>query len=462
MTPIVKRKEPIVKIETSPVKKQKINLVLTTPPQHQQQLTQPQVKVQAQAVNTATTNATAPKTQTVSLQDLKFISSGNKCFVPITLKDGNDQQIMAQIDAKNLVLPTTTYLQMKLQPQITVDGQQVMQLTSATSIPSSISLAQVQPQFVQSQIQLPQLQAQQTSQSLQQTSIIPETSTLFTTSTGQNVTITHHPLQQQVSNATTVVPTVQTIPQHTSTIDTAVGKVQLTTLQNVASSNVTHPFPQNTAITFQRVKVDNDSMAQATTKLNTKEQIFKLPTVSNVITSSTNTVVANRKVVRKVIANTALVTKNSVVSVIPKTNAVESSVPLSAAITTTTSTTASKTTTTVAKPKSRTIVTTISGGSATTNTTITTQASSCDSKADIPTCNVCSKVFKRKEHLAQHMKLHLGLRPFKCEEASCNKAFSRKEHLMRHRVSHTGKKQFNCEICHKLFSRKDNLNKHRR
>lgn len=84
------------------------------------------------------------------------------------------------------------------------------------------------------------------------------------------------------------------------------------------------------------------------------------------------------------------------------------------------------------------------------------------SKSDVPTCHECNKVFKRKEHLAQHVKLHLGLRPFKCDEPNCNKAFSRKEHLMRHVVSHTGKKQFDCPICHKLFSRKDNLNKHKK
>lgn len=77
-----------------------------------------------------------------------------------------------------------------------------------------------------------------------------------------------------------------------------------------------------------------------------------------------------------------------------------------------------------------------------------------------PTCDVCSKEFKRKEHLAQHMKLHQGVRPFKCDQ--CEKAFNRKEHLLRHRTSHTGAKSFKCEHCQKMFSRKDNLNKHKR
>lgn len=81
---------------------------------------------------------------------------------------------------------------------------------------------------------------------------------------------------------------------------------------------------------------------------------------------------------------------------------------------------------------------------------------------NLTVCDVCKKIFKRKEFLMQHLKSHIGLRPFKCSEPTCNKSFSRKEHLLRHVVSHTGKKMFSCDVCKKLFSRKDNLNKHRR
>lgn len=141
--------------------------------------------------NTITVANTANKTQAITLQDLKFLSSGNKCYLPITLKDGsnNDQQIMAQIDAKSLVLPGT-YLQMKVDPQqlTTVDGQQVVQLTSAGNLPTSISLAQ--PQYVQTQ----------STDSIQHATILPEnTRTIF--AGGQNITITQvclclHQLQQ--------------------------------------------------------------------------------------------------------------------------------------------------------------------------------------------------------------------------------------------------------------------------
>lgn len=140
------------------------------------------IVTQLQPANTITVANSANKTQAITLQDLKFLSSGNKCFLPITVKDGsnNDQQIMAQIDAKSLVLPGT-YLQMKVDPQqiATVDGQQVVQLTSATNLPTSISLAQ--PQYVQTQ---------HTTDSIQHATIVPETRTIFTTASGQNITIT--------------------------------------------------------------------------------------------------------------------------------------------------------------------------------------------------------------------------------------------------------------------------------
>lgn len=372
-----KRKEQIVKLtDASPAKKQqKINWVLASPMQSQQP------KVQAQtltAANTLVANAGA-KTQTISLQDLKFYSN-NKCLVPITLKDGsnNDQQIMAQIDSKNLVFGTQpgTYLQMKLQPQMTtVDGQQVIQLASATNSPTSIALTSTQqPQFVQSQIQLPQ---QIQTATLQPAQLMSDSRTLFTT------------IQQSSGD-------------QSNTIDTNLGKVQFTTLQNVATPNVTHPLPQGSTITYQRIKVDPEKKVTHTTTAK-KQDVPKF--VSN------RTITSRRPAANRSTAN------------------------------------ATKTPTTQT-----------ANGTAANSTT----ASGDTPKSDAPTCEICSKVFKRKEHLAQHTKLHLGLRPFRCEEPNCNKTFSRKEHLMRHCVSHTGKKQFDCDICHKLFSRKDNLNKHKR
>lgn len=203
------------------------------------------------------------------------------------------------------------------------------------------------------------------------------------------------------------------------------GKVHFTTLQNVATPNITLPLPETSAITFQRIKVEQGMEKPTEVKAIAKPQTFKLPTLSNTTTATTNSNAAlARTTARKSTAKPNIVTT---------------------------------------KPNNKTsTIKIISSESNTTTTASTNSASGTTVKSDVPTCEICDKVFKRKEHLAQHVKLHLGLRPFKCDEPNCNKAFSRKEHLMRHCVSHTGKKQFDCDICHKLFSRKDNLNKHKK
>lgn len=75
-------------------------------------------------------------------------------------------------------------------------------------------------------------------------------------------------------------------------------------------------------------------------------------------------------------------------------------------------------------------------------------------------CDICQKIFKRREHLYQHVKLHTGFRPFVCDH--CSKSFMRKEHLLRHMISHSGQKNYTCNICDKSFSRNDNLLKHKK
>lgn len=263
--------------------KKNFDIILSPPPQQQQ-------KIPNTMIQTNSALATTPKT--VSLQDLKFLSP-NKCFVPITIKDaGNDQrQIVAQFDTKNLVLPTA-YLQMKIQPQqqlATIDGN-LVQLTT-TNLPNSVSISPQQTIRQQSS------NAQLISSASTTLSTIPSDTKCIFTSSGQNVTITHQPAQsissqqQQSNQATSVNQQHQFVPPlppltpasstQTNTIETSMGKIQLTTLQNVSAPITQHPLPQKSGITIQRIKQENRKLP--TTKTITS------PTQTAIVQVSTTT-----------------------------------------------------------------------------------------------------------------------------------------------------------------------------
>jgi zinc finger homeobox protein 1/2 len=83
---------------------------------------------------------------------------------------------------------------------------------------------------------------------------------------------------------------------------------------------------------------------------------------------------------------------------------------------------------------------------------------------------MCDKRFSKQSSLARHKyehsgkekknlslyffenkkKLFLGVRPFVCDV--CTKAFKHKHHLAEHRRLHTGEKPFQCTKCFKRFS----------
>lgn len=370
----------------TPSKKQKINLVITTPPQS---------KSQPSPLKSNTALVT-PHKQQVSLQDLKIISP-NKCYLPITLtnKDGsNDQQIVAQIDTKNLVLPTA-YLQMKLQPQITtVDGQHVVQLTNLSN---SLSIGGNQaPQLrytAAAQHTLPQHQQSSSAQhilpsaaaapvSLPTTS---ETKTLFTTSTGQNVTITHQPLATLTGSTAAQTQLSQPIPSfpQSSTVETSVGKVQLTMLQNVPTTSMAQSLPQKSGITIQRIKTEPIVASQQRTH-------FPASTIAAIVSMSSPPV----SIGAVTVATQKPTTTKTTTSVCAKMRTHPTAVSRRTAIKSEPNTTQSQPTMPKLLNTSAALASTAAVMTTSTSTATTTASGI---KSEVPTCDVCEKVFKRKE-----------------------------------------------------------------
>ena len=53
-------------------------------------------------------------------------------------------------------------------------------------------------------------------------------------------------------------------------------------------------------------------------------------------------------------------------------------------------------------------------------------------------------LLKAKYKLVNHMRVHSGEKPFKCDHPNCNKTFARTENLKIHKRTHTGDKPFKC------------------
>lgn len=527
----------------SDTKKPKLNFVISSPstPQFSTQLNQfgagqPQIQLQllpggggvgvSGAMNASVPtqiNAAALLSSLATPQPTPNLLSPSKCFLPITIRDENsDQQIVAHIDTKNLVLPTTYQVQMKLQPQLaTADGQPIMQLTP-TSIPATLQLTPqtlggtqatvaqnqyITPQATQSlpiqnqqiiaqqQQHLPAHTAQVTSQQIirspQSTSANPQlvirnvgttsTPTTPTSSKESPVFKTPSPRQRPVP-----APKTKAIPAATTPAAQQVGGstsdpkrlvTQVKQIQHIkqplpaAKAGPQNTISSNTALqrlssntTITKVTKQSASVAVAAPAPAPVSAPAsappKLPVINkqNITISRISTQPAPKPQVKQPMAAPAPApAPSSSPQPIPISIPALSKAPPPPM--------ASQHKKVVHKPPE-------------------SQESS-DQKAKAPrpqqpilplpqqdgqqstlasglTCPTCNREFKKKEHLTQHVKLHAGLRPFKCSEEGCDKAFSRKEHLSRHLVSHSGQKMYTCEVCRKPFSRKDNLNKHKR
>ncbi|ESO08890.1 hypothetical protein HELRODRAFT_74527 [Helobdella robusta] len=84
-------------------------------------------------------------------------------------------------------------------------------------------------------------------------------------------------------------------------------------------------------------------------------------------------------------------------------------------------------------------------------------------------CHKCPKLFTATSNLNRHMKLHLGIKQYRCQ--LCHAAFARNYYLKQHMNKHISQaagtseenrdKEISCSLCFKTFSRTDIMKEHR-
>uniref|UniRef100_A0A8R1HZX0 C2H2-type domain-containing protein n=1 Tax=Caenorhabditis japonica TaxID=281687 RepID=A0A8R1HZX0_CAEJA len=75
-------------------------------------------------------------------------------------------------------------------------------------------------------------------------------------------------------------------------------------------------------------------------------------------------------------------------------------------------------------------------------------------------CNYCGKKFTQLSHLQQHIRTHTGEKPYKCKFTGCDKAFSQLSNLQSHSRCHQTDKPFKCNSCYKCFTDEQSLLDH--
>ncbi|XP_017883029.1 zinc finger protein 2 homolog isoform X1 [Ceratina calcarata] len=75
-------------------------------------------------------------------------------------------------------------------------------------------------------------------------------------------------------------------------------------------------------------------------------------------------------------------------------------------------------------------------------------------------CRYCPKEFSTNQQLLIHERAHTGERPLQCD--LCPKSFMSSLALKKHRRIHTGEKPFECKYCQKKFAARETLNRHQR
>ena len=73
-------------------------------------------------------------------------------------------------------------------------------------------------------------------------------------------------------------------------------------------------------------------------------------------------------------------------------------------------------------------------------------------------CTLCNKQYKRLNECENHIRIHLGVKPYECQ--ICKRRYHKRRVLNEHYSFHMGKNLYQCKKCDKSFRYRKNFKSH--